>query len=181
MTKSFLSIFCVSLSLFSADLLAKGKSKKPSVKTKIVSVQAVEPELQVFTENTSFEQIVANRELMQRNPAAFSPKARVIAVRRDLPLSEEEGKSSPKDIVLNEGTSAGLSEGMNLKVFRRVTLLDPYKNNKQVVMNVEYGTLEIEHVESNMAIARLTKIDPISKGFAIGTRGVMIGDFVGTP
>lgn len=156
------------------------QSSKPRVKS-VSLVPSPEVQLQVFAENTSFEAMLSRRESLRRNPASMSAKARVIAVRRDLGLNDRESDEAPQDIVLNEGSSAGLSRGMSLKVFRRVTILDPYKKNKQGILNLEYATIEIQHVEDSLSIARVTDFESMKEGFSIGTRGIMIGDSVGTP
>ena len=134
----------------------------------------------VFDEKTSFETLVAKRaEMNGRNPASFAPQARIIAVRRELGLTTSDANAAPQDIVLNAGTESGLDEGMVLSVARSIPILDPYRENQQKQLEVEFAKIKIVHAQNNLAIARLEKIDSIRKGVAVGTRAVLIGDYVG--
>ena len=139
----------------------------------------VEPETVVLPETTSFEAMVAKSQQAARDPASIKPSARVISVRRELGLTRASADQAPLDIVLNAGASAGLSEGMTLALMRKVPVLDPYRDNQQRELEVEYGTVKIIHVQSDIAVARLEKIEPIKSGLAMGTRAVFVGDYVG--
>jgi len=115
-----------------------------------------------------------------RDPASIKPKARVIALRRELGLTRVSADQAPQDIVLSGGTDAGLSEGMTLTIMRKVPVLDPYRDNKQLELEIPYGIVRLVSVQKDVAVARLEKMDPIQKGLAIGTRGVFVGDYVGS-
>lgn len=156
--------------------LAKRVKKKGR---SLASIAPDEDSLQIFDEKTSFESLVLNRQATARNPAAFQPQARIIAVRRELALTAADAAAAPQDVVLNAGTENGLDEGMVLSVARSVPILDPYRENQQKQLEIEFAKVRVIHAQPNLAIARLDKIDSIRKGLAVGTRAVLIGDYVG--
>lgn len=154
---------------------------KRSTPTTIARVPAsVEEPAQVFNESTSFEELLSKREQIQRDPASIKPVARVIAVKRELGLDSASSDKAVQDVILNAGTSGGLSEGMSLSLVRKVPVIDPYKENKQLELEVEFGSITIIHAQEGLSVGRLERLDSISKGLAVGNRAVMVGDFVTT-
>ncbi len=136
-------------------------------------------ETQTFTDKTSFEAMLAQRKILERQVASMTPAARVIAVRRELGLTRLDSDRAPQDLILNAGTENGITEGMLLTVQRRVPILDPYRDNQQTELEVEFATVRIVLAQNDLAVARVEKMDPISSGVALGTRAIMIGDYVG--
>jgi hypothetical protein len=136
------------------------------------------PDTSVFSESTSFEELVKQRSAYDRGLASAGATARVIAVRRELGLSRAESDRAPQDIVLNGGSDVGLSEGMSLKVTRKVAVIDPYQANQQKELEIPFARLRVMHVQEGIAIARVEKMDPIVTGLAVGVRSVLIGDTV---
>lgn len=172
-----------------APSIKNKKQKKKKKKQKISKVDeqksrapASEPvvETYVFDEFTSFENLLEKRQVLERNPASFQVKARVIGVRRDVGLTNKEDDKSRHDIVLNAGVNSGLTKGMSLTVKRHIPILDPYRENKQRELEVELARLEVVHVQDDIAVARVSKLMPIDEGLSIGMRSVLIGDYVGT-
>jgi hypothetical protein len=135
-------------------------------------------ETSAFDSTTSFEDLV--KKSAGRDPASVKTKARVIALRRELGLTRASADQAPQDIVLSGGSDSGLEEGMTLKILRKVPVLDPYRDNRQLELDVPYGLVRIVHVQKDVAVARLEKMDGIQKGLSIGTRGVFVGDYVGS-
>jgi hypothetical protein len=134
----------------------------------------------VHSNEVSFEQMVLNKSQNEsRSPASFSASARVIGLRRDMGLSNSEVSIAPQDIILNSGSDTGISEGMILSVARSIPILDPYRENKQKQMEIEFAQVKIIHSQDGLSVARLMKIDSLKEGIAIGTRSVLIGDYVG--
>ncbi|MBS1983859.1 MAG: hypothetical protein JST16_06780 [Bdellovibrionales bacterium] len=137
-------------------------------------------DLQTFSEATSFEAMVRDRTTRaNRDPAAFTPSARVIAVRRELGLTDADANAAPQDIILNAGSESGLDEGMVLSVARSVPILDPYRENQQKQLEIEFAKIKIVRAEQGLAVARMEKVESIRSGLAVGTRAVLIGDYVG--
>ncbi len=134
---------------------------------------------QVFNENTSFVEMIAKRKNMERDPASLTPLARVIGVRRELGLNDEDSNKAARDIILNVGTEGGLGEGMVLNVFRKIPVLDPYKENQQSELEIEFAQVKIFHAQEDVSIARIEKMKSIETGAVVGTRAILVGDYVG--
>jgi len=171
-----LRFMVISVFLLSFSSVARSKKAKRRPAATKVSPVAVK----VYSEFVSFEDMLKNREKLARRPASFQVKARVIGIRRDIGLTDKEDDESPRDIVINAGSNAGLSVGMKLSVKRHVPILDPYRENVQRNLEVEFARLKVVHVQEELAIARIQKIDDIDEGLAVGVRSVVLGDYVGT-
>jgi len=135
-------------------------------------------DIKVFDEFTSFEDLIKNRQEIERNPAAFEPLARVIALRREIGMSNDTALKAPHDIILNGGTNSGFAPGMILSVTRKVPILDPYRENAQSELEIEFAKVKIIHVQKEVSVARLEEIESLEKGMFLGTRGILVGDFV---
>lgn len=143
-----------------------------------LSTVAQDFETEVFSENTSFKTLLESQVEASRAPAGVVVKGRVIGVRRDLGLTFEDAKKSAQDIVVNAGSLQGLSKGDTLKVLRKLPLLDPYKESVQRELELPFATVEVVHVQDNVSLVRLKNMDSIEDGFAVGTRGVLVGDYI---
>lgn len=147
-----------------------------------VEAGATKQRTQVFSETTSFEDMVRTGELAkERKPASLSLKFRVISVRRELALTEEEARKTPQDIVINGGLAEGVSKGMTLSVVRKVPVIDPFLNNKQKELEVEFARVKVIHSQENLSIARMEDMDSVHSGAGVGIRGVLIGDYIISP
>lgn len=135
-------------------------------------------DLEVFAETTSFEEMLAKKQQALRAPASLEPLARVIAVKRELGLSNHESDIAQQDIILNGGVNSGFSEGMVLSLVRKVPVIDPYRENAQSELEVEFARIKIVHVQNEIAVAHVESLDSIDRGLFLGTRGVLVGDFV---
>ena len=136
-------------------------------------------ESQVFNESTSFEQMVRTRKDSGRFPASAEVVGRVVGVRRELALTAKEAAEMPQDILVNAGAEAGVSEGQILAVKRRIPILDPYRDNQQREIEVEFAKIRIIHVDKEMSVARIEKIESSHTGVGVGTRAILSGDYVG--
>jgi len=155
----------------------KGKPRKPA---SIVVPKIEAPVLtQTFDEKTGFESMVQKRAEMERNPAAFEPSARVIGIRREMAMTSEEDGKIPQDILLSGGAETGLSEGMILSVVRKIPVIDPFRENYQTELEVKFGTVRIVQAQKDVAVARIESIFPASEAPGIGTRAIMVGDWIG--
>lgn len=134
--------------------------------------------VQVFNETTSFESYVKQRQELARKPAGLSLKFRVISVRRELALTEAEASRTQQDVVINGGVAEGLSEGMILNVVRKVPVIDPFLDNRQLELEIKFATVKVIHTQENLAIARIENVEPGHSGAGVGVRGVLIGDYL---
>ncbi len=158
-------------------LKKKAKLKSKKKKRGLASIENdSQLEVVVFSEETQFEDLLQKNEDLGRNLASQESLARVIGVRREIGLSDKD--FSPLNIVLNGGTSTGIEKGQILKVFRKLPVIDPYRENKQTEVEIEFGNLKVMHAEKETAIARVEAIEPSQVGLYVGLRSVLVGDFV---
>jgi hypothetical protein len=157
----------------------KKKRKKPKKMTrKPSSIESGRMAAVVFSETQNFESMVTQHETMARQIASQSQTARVIGVKRELGLTEYDSARAPQNIIINGGTQKGFEKGMTLKVTRKIPVIDQYMGNKQSELEIEFAQAKIIEVTETVAVARIQKIDSIDKGPYVGTRGILIGDFV---
>lgn len=142
------------------------------------SVDRFTDDIRVFDESTSFEAMLRKREELVRAPAALQVKARVIGVRREFAITKEDEGKIPQDLVLNAGFGQGLSEGMVLSVARKVPVVDPYRENRQMELEVVFATIKIVQVQEDLAIARVEELSNYMDVASPGLRGVLVGDYV---
>jgi len=133
-----------------------------------------------FNERNNFEKMVLNQAETARNPASFAPSARVVGVRRELALTNDEAALAPQDIILSTGSDGGLESGMILSVMRKIPMLNPYKENDQTELEIPFALVKIVHVQKDIAIARVEMFESSQLHPGVGTRGVLIGDYVGS-
>jgi len=135
--------------------------------------------VQVFDEDVSFEQYVRNAQsLSGRAPAGLELKFRVVAVRRELGLTNAEMARAPQDIIINGGSAEGLEKGMVLNVVRKVAIIDPYLDNQQKELEITFAKVKVIHSQDNLSVARIEDVDAIYEGPGVGIRGVLIGDYL---
>ena len=135
--------------------------------------------VQVFSESTSFESFVRDGQRFRgRKPASIELTYRVISVRRELALTNRQADKTPQDIVINGGIEEGISEGMTLKVVRKVPVIDPFLDNRQRELEVQFATVKVIHSQPHLSVARVEKITTSQQGVGVGIRGVLIGDYL---
>jgi hypothetical protein len=135
--------------------------------------------LELHSESTSFEALVQQRQKVSRGPASAGGRFRVISVRRELGLTKRAADAAPIDIIINAGDEQGLDPGTVLRVFRKISVIDPYQDNLQREIDIPFAIVKIKHADSGIAVARVEKMDTIASGISLGVRGVLIGDYVG--
>lgn len=153
----------------------KKVTKKKAKKRNIASLSG-HTEVLVFSEDTRFEEQLLKAEDLTRGLASQESLARVIGVRREVGLRNNE--EAPMNIILNGGSSQGIEQGQVLKVFRKIPVIDPYRENKQSEVEIEFANLRVVHTEKDVSIAKIENIQSLQKGLYVGTRSVLIGDFV---
>lgn len=135
--------------------------------------------VQVFDENTSFEDSVrAEKSKKGRAPASLDLKFRVVAVRRELGLTQAEMDRIPQDVIINGGTTEGLDKGMILTVVRKVPVIDPYLDNQQKELSISFAKVRVIHTQENLSVGRLQSLDSILENPGVGVRGILIGDYL---
>jgi len=156
--------------------VVKKKVKKSKPKRKIASKPKVFTTY-VYSSDHSFEKQMQD-ESKSRQPASLAFKGRVIGVRRELALSSRAAGQVPQEFVINTGSRLGIAKGSKLKVFRTMPIVDPYDSNKQYEIKVDFAILKVTHVEDNISLAKLEKVHDAKNNPYVGTRGVLVGDYV---
>lgn len=146
----------------------------------IVALATDNNSVQVFNETTSFESYVKSQQELKRKPAGLDLKFRVISVRRELALTEAEARKTPQDVIINGGEAEGLEKGMTLNVVRKVPVVDPFLDNRQMELEIKFATVKVIHSQANLAVARVESLEPAYSGVGVGVRGILIGDYLST-
>lgn len=150
--------------------------KKPAPVREVASEIPV-VQTYVYGDDYSFQKNQTT-ETASRDIASVNMKGRVIGVRREIGLTEQMAKNIPQEYVINAGARLGLSKGSKLTVYRTLPVVDPYNSNKQHELKVDFATIEVIHVEDDVAVAQMIKMVPATGGQYVGLRGILVGDYV---
>lgn len=101
----------------------------------------------------------------------------IYSISQDLPMGEDK-EIIRKNYYINMGQTQGLNKGTKLNVFRRLSKLNPYDNEKRINYNVKVGELEIIHADDTAAIAVSSNINVASNDPIVDLKYFMIGDTV---
>lgn len=109
-------------------------------------------------------------------PQAFTQDHIIFSIAQDIPMGIQD-EVRQKNFYVNMGSQQGLRPGVILGVYRTISRLDPFAENKRHRYQVKIGELEVLHAESDTAIATFAGM---SKDPRIYTEinALMIGDRV---
>ena len=126
----------------------------------------------------SFSHLIINLSILVFSAfdLAFAKEVTVFDVRR--PLAMDNSEQPPKDYYINAGSKDGLKSGMVLSVNRRSTLYDQYQNKSPGDLIVLVGVIRLIHVQEDISVARLEKIESRDKLPTIDFDAIMMGDKV---
>lgn len=111
---------------------------------------------------------------------SFSLHARdhlIYSIAQDIPMGYEN-EIIKKNYYINIGNNQGVNSGAKLDVFRVISKVDPYDNQKRINYNVKIGTLEVIHSDDEAAIATLDSFENEKKSPLLDINNFMIGDAV---
>lgn len=157
--------------------VAHAKSHKKNIARQIASEPVSVVQTYVYGSDYSFAKS-ESKSSVERDIASIDIKGRVISVRREISLTDAESKGVEQEFVINAGSRAGLTKGTKLKVYRNLPVVDLFNGNKQLEMKVDFATVEVVHVEEDLAVAQLTKLATAAGSPYVGLRGVLVGDYV---
>lgn len=100
----------------------------------------------------------------------------VFDVRKTLPLNENQPVF--KDYYINLGTDHGAKPGMVVTAFRRVPVIDIYRNQAQADLIIEVGKMKIIHSQNSMSVARVVSLAKEGSIPVVQFETIMIGDRV---
>src|SRR5205823_4199211 len=100
----------------------------------------------------------------------------VFDVRKTLPL--HDGEQVYRDYYVNIGTETGVRAGSILAVYRRIPVVDVYRNKAQGDLIVPVGHLRVIHSQKTMSVCRLAGRASESQVPVMDYEAVMMGDRV---
>ena len=98
-------------------------------------------------------------------------------------VEEELSMGRPNEILkknyyVNIGQNQGVSKGTKLNVYRVISNLNPYENQKRINHRVKIGELKILHADQEAAIGALSKLNNGPDDPLFEIENFMIGDHV---
>lgn len=111
------------------------------------------------------------------SPRALSMEPVVYSVYQSVPLGYEN-EMPRKDFYLNIGTTQGVRVGSEVEVIRKVATYDLVGKKLYKEITFPIGTLRVIHVEDQVSIARLDKMNPAEATPIQNPQAVMVGDYV---
>jgi hypothetical protein len=89
-----------------------------------------------------------------------------------------ENEVNKRNYYLNIGEEQGVSKGTVIDVYRTISKLNPYNNQKRINHKIKIGELKVIHSEGQSSIGRSQKIllDQDTPLFEI--ENFMIGDYI---
>ncbi len=108
---------------------------------------------------------------------AFSREHQIYSVEEEVPMGYEN-ELVKKNYYVNIGENQGVTKGTTLNVFRIISKLNPYENQKRVNHRVKIGELKVLHADEEAAIGSLQKLDTGEEAPLFEIENFMIGDHV---
>jgi hypothetical protein len=104
----------------------------------------------------------------------------IFAIHQDVPMGTV-GEKIVKNYFVNIGQVQGIREGSILNVYRLVSQLDPYQQNKKLDFKILLGHLRVVHLEQESLISEkilLSEKTTSPQGLSLDIKDFMIGDSV---
>lgn len=109
-------------------------------------------------------------------PLTASAQGQVFGVRTDFPNTD--GEKIYRDVYVSLGTSQGIKPGTVLDAYRTITTVDQISQKVGRNLTFKIAQLRVIHADSDVAVARVTKMQPAENTPAGGYSTVMVGDRV---
>jgi hypothetical protein len=100
----------------------------------------------------------------------------VFDVRKTLPLNDTDPVY--RDYYVNIGTETGVHAGSILAVYRRLPVIDVYRNKAQGDLVIPVGHLKVIHSQKTMSVCRIASIASEKQIPVVSYETVMMGDRV---
>lgn len=101
----------------------------------------------------------------------------IYSISEEIPMGYENEKIK-KNYYLNLGENQGIKPGTTVDVFRTISKLNPYNNQKRINYKVKVGELSIIHSDSEASIAIVKKFSKDFGKTVFEINNFMIGDAV---
>ena len=105
---------------------------------------------------------------------SFAKDPVVFDIRR--PFAMKNGEVNQKDYFINQGSNHGIKINMVITVNRRLTMYDSFTNKTPGDLVMPIGKLRIIHVQDNLSVARLEKMEKRAYLPQLDYNAIMVGD-----
>ncbi|MCO4755873.1 MAG: hypothetical protein KC478_15435 [Bacteriovoracaceae bacterium] len=121
--------------------------------------------------------ILAISCLLISMPQAFSREHQIYSVEEEVPMGYEN-ETLKKNYYVNIGENQGVTKGTTLNVFRIISKLNPYENQKRVNHRIKIGELKVLHADEEAAIGAIQLLNKGDDTPLFEIENFMIGDHV---
>lgn len=101
----------------------------------------------------------------------------IYSVAEEIPMGFKD-ETTKRNYYINMGANQGLKSGTTLNVYRSISKLNPYDNQKRVNYKVEIGKLQVIHADDESAITIIKILNDGLKTPLFEINNFMIGDHV---
>lgn len=109
--------------------------------------------------------------------SAQAREHQIYSVSEEVPMGYEN-EVLKKNYYVNIGENQGVRRGATLDVFRIVSKLNPYENQKRINHRIKIGELKILHADEEAAIGALKTLENGEDAPLFEIENFMIGDHV---
>lgn len=107
----------------------------------------------------------------------FSRDHQIYSISEEVPMGYDN-EVLKKNYYVNIGKNQGVRQGATLNVFRVISKLNPYENQKRINHRVKIGQIEILHADEEAAIGAFKEINNGPQDPLFEIENFMIGDHV---
>ncbi len=104
----------------------------------------------------------------------FAKEITVFDVRKNIPMTNED--PIYKDFYISGGLEDGIKVGMTVDVVRRINIIDAFQKQTDRTLDVKIGELKIIHVQKNISVGRLHRLETTEQGPIVEYDTIMSGD-----
>ncbi|MBC77403.1 MAG: hypothetical protein CME64_15470 [Halobacteriovoraceae bacterium] len=108
---------------------------------------------------------------------ALSREHQIYSIMEEVPMGYEN-EVNKKNYYVNIGQNQGVEQGTVLDVYRVISKLNPYENQKRINHRVKIGELKVLHADEEAAIGALEKLNQGKDTPLFEIENFMIGDHV---
>lgn len=101
----------------------------------------------------------------------------IYSIDEEVPMGFE-GEISKRNYYLNIGSDQGVAEGTVIDVYRTISKLNPYDNQKRINHKIKIGELKVIHSEDQSSIGRVQKLNLDEDSPLFEIENFMIGDYI---
>lgn len=112
---------------------------------------------------------------------SFSIQARehlIYSIEQEIPMGYDE-EELKKNYFVNIGTNQGVEKGTKLDVYRIISKLNPYDDQKRINHKIKVGEMQVLYSTDEAAIAIMSKYNDDKNTPLFELEDFMIGDHVG--